>query len=120
MHDIRYNEKRDEIYVTNPFAQAILAFKGDSKGADPPIRVIQGPHTELGSEDTLEVDSVNNEIFIPQGDGFRVYPVDGNGDVAPLRHAHRARPNPGWSIGGGIAVDPIHNLVVTDGTLTGD
>src|ERR1700758_4084698 len=86
MHDIRYNEKRDEISVTNPFAQAIITFKGDAKGADSPIRIIQGPHTELGSEDTLEVDSVNNEIFIPQGDGFRVYPVEGNGDVAPLRH----------------------------------
>jgi len=120
MHDIRYNEVRDEIYVTNPFAQAILTFKGDSKGADPPIRIIQGPKTELGSEDTLEIDPVNGEIYIPQNDGFRVYPIAGNGDVAPLRHAHRARPNPGWSIGGGIAVDPVHNLVATDGTLTGD
>jgi DNA-binding beta-propeller fold protein YncE len=119
MHDIRYNEQRDEIYVTNPFAQAILTFKGDAKGAEPPIRIIQGPKTELGSEDTLEIDAVNNEIYIPQGDGCRVYPIAGDGDVAPLRHAHRAK-GVGWSTGGGIAVDPVHNVVATDGTLTGD
>ena len=120
MHDIRYNELRDEIYVVNPFAQAILTFNGDANGAAAPIRVIQGPKTMLGSENTLEVDTVNGEILVPQNDGFRVYPLDGNGDVAPLRHPHRASPNPGWSVGGGIVVDPIHNLVATDGTLSGD
>src|ERR1051325_4168135 len=119
MHDIRYNDKTDEISVTNPFAQAILTFKGDAGGAASPIRIIQGPKTELGSEDTLAIDSTNGEIYIEQGDGVRVYPVAGNGDVAPLRHAHRAK-GVRWSIGGGIEVDPIHNVVVTDGTLTGD
>jgi hypothetical protein len=68
----------------------------------------------------LEVDSVNGEIWVPQGDGVLVYPVAANGDVAPIRHPHRAKPNPGWSIGGGIAVDPIHNVFATDGSLTGD
>ena len=108
MHDIRYNEKTDEISVTNPFAQAILTFKGDAKGAEPPIRIIQGPHTELGSEDTLAIDSANGEIYIPQGDGFRVYPVAGNGDVAPLR-VIRAAPldTPALQIGnpGAVAYD---------------
>jgi len=120
MHDIRYNEVRDEIYVANPFAQAILTFKGDAKGAEAPIRIIQGPKTLLGSEDTLEVDAVHGEILVPQGDGVLVFPVAASGDVAPMRHLQRPTPNPGWSIGGGIAVDPIHNLIATDGTLSGD
>jgi len=113
MHDIRYSAKRDELYVTNPFAQAILAFRGDSKGADPPIRIIQGPKTMLGSEDTLAIDDVNNEILIPSRDYVLVFPIDGNGDIAPLRVIKGAEN--GWRTGGGIEVDPIHNVLVTDG-----
>src|SRR5579885_3598683 len=115
MHDIRYSEKRDEIYVTNPFAQAILAFRGSSTGAEPPVRVIQGPKTMLGSEDTLEIDDVNNEILIPGRDQVLAFPIDANGDVAPLRILKGEQS--GWRTGGGIAVDPIHNVLVTDGTL---
>ena len=119
MHDIRYNEKRDEIYVTNPFAQAILAFKGDSDLQQAPVRIIQGPKTMLGAQDTLEVDSVNDEILIPSGNGMLIYSAGANGDVAPIRHPHRATPNPGWNIGGGIAVDPVHNVIATDGSVSG-
>ena len=118
MHDIRYSAKRDEIYVTNPFSQAILAFRGSANGGEAPIRVIQGPKTMLGSEDTLEIDDVNNEILIPGRDQVLVFPIDGNGDVAPLRVVKGAQN--GWRTGGGIAVDPIHNVLVTDGTLVGE
>src|ERR1035437_5819027 len=85
MHDIRYDEARDEIYVTNPFAQSILTFRGDAKGEMEPIRIIQGSKTRLGKADTLEVDGVNNEIIVPQGSEILVFPLDGNGNVAPLR-----------------------------------
>ena len=119
MHDIRYNEVRDEMYVTNPFAQAILTFRGDAKGDEKPIRIIQGPKTQLGDEDTLEVDTVNGEILIPANSGILVYPVDGNGDVPPKRHA-RSKRGAGWRVGNGIAVDNVHNVIATDGTLSGD
>jgi hypothetical protein len=120
MHDIRYHEKRDEVLVTNPFAQAILMFKGDADKDASPIRIIQGPKTMLGSEDTLEVDSIHDEILIPSSTEILVFPAGANGDVAPIRRPRRANPNPGWSIGGGIAVDNIHNVIATDGTFTGD
>ena len=32
MHDIRYNEVNDEIIVSNPFANAILVFRGGAPG----------------------------------------------------------------------------------------
>ncbi len=118
MHDIRYSAKRDEIYVTNPFAQAILAFRGTAKGEEAPIRVIQGPKTQLSSEDTLEIDDVNGEILIPSGEQILAYPIDGNGDIAPLRVVKPL--NKAWRTGGGIIVDPIHNVLVTDGTLVGE
>ena len=116
MHDIRYNEARDEIYVGNPFAQAILTFRGSAKGQQAPIRMIQGPKTRLDNPDTLEIDPVNNEIIVPQGDEILVFPLTGNGDVAPLR-VLRGGLETGWRSGGGVAVDPVHNVLVTDGTV---
>jgi hypothetical protein len=86
MHDIRYDETRDEFFVGNPFAGAILAFRGGARGEEAPIRIIQGPHTQLEGPDRLEIDSVHNEILVPEGGNtILVYPLDGNGDVAPLR-----------------------------------
>jgi DNA-binding beta-propeller fold protein YncE len=119
MHDIRYHEKRDEILVTNPFAQAILIFKGDANRQVAPVRIIQGPKTMLGGEDTLEVDSVNDEILIPSGNEILVYPAGANGDVAPIRRPHAAQ-NAGWRVGNGIAVDYVHNVMATDGSLSGE
>ena len=118
MHDIRYNEVRDEIYVGNPFAQAILTFRGDTDAQQAPIRIIQGPKTRLSGSDTLEVDTVNNELLIPQGNEVLVFPVAANGDVAPLRIL-KGGPTMGWRAGGGIAVDPVHNVLITDGTIHG-
>jgi hypothetical protein len=118
MHDIRYNPVRDEIYVGNPFAQAILTFKGDTDAQQAPIRIIQGPKTRLSGSDTLEVDVVNNELLIPQGNEVLAFPVAANGDVAPLRILKGGR-SLGWTSGGGIAVDPVHNFLVTDGTIYG-
>src|SRR5207247_4715882 len=105
---------RDEFFVGNPFAQAILAFRGDVNGNQAPLRVIQGPHTGLIDADTLEIDDVNKEIYVPLRDDIVVFPMDANGDVAPIRVLHG--PKNGWRPGGGIAVDPVHNLLITDGT----
>ncbi len=118
MHDIRYNEVRDELYVTNPFAQAILTFSGNTDAQQAPIRIIQGPKTLLGGIDTLEVDTVNDELLVPDGDHVLVFPRAGNGDVAPLRIV-KGGDKMGWRPGGGIAVDPVHNVLVTDGTVVG-
>jgi hypothetical protein len=118
MHDIRYNEKHDEIYVANPFAQAILTFAGDADAQSPPKRIIQGPKTGLTSVDTLEIDTVNDEIWVPMGESVVAFPRTGQGDVAPLR-VIRGGDDMGWDSGGGIAVDPARNLVVTDGVPVG-
>ena len=53
MHDLRYDEVNDEFLVTNPFAQAVLVFRGGADGNEGPIRIIQGSKTHLGSVDRL-------------------------------------------------------------------
>jgi hypothetical protein len=120
MHSIRYSEKRDEFYVTNPFAQAILTFRGGANGQEAPIRIIQGPSTRLDNPDTLEIDEVHNEVIVPQKDDILFYPLTATGDTAPLRVIHGGRKN-GWTTAsGGTAVDPIHNVVVVAGTILSD
>ncbi len=109
MHDIRYDAVHDELIVTNPFANAILVFRGGATGEEAPIRMIQGPHTQLrGNTDRLEVDTVNNEIYVPIRGAVLVFPRDGNGDVAPLRVVR----GPELKAAGSVAVDPVNNIMV--------
>jgi hypothetical protein len=106
MHDIRYDAVHDEFLVNNPFAYAILVFRGGTNGEEPPIRVIQGPKTKIGSSSRIEVDPINNEILLPEGRAVYVYNRTDNGDVSPKRELRNA------GSGGGIAVDAVHNLLL--------
>jgi len=114
MHDIRYDAVHDEIFVNNPFAQAILVFRGSARGEEAPIRIIQGPHTRLeGQVDRLDIDPVHNEIYIPNHEKILVFPRDGNGDVPPLRMI--TGPDTQLNDVESLAVDPVHNVIVTAG-----
>jgi hypothetical protein len=105
MHDIRYNPVRDEIVVGNPFANAILTFRGGANGQEPPIRIIQGPHTRLEGPQRFGLDSTRGEILIDGDGGTLIFPVDAQGDVAPK---YIIPDGPSDT----IEVDPIHNLLV--------
>ena len=114
MHDIRYDSVHDEIYVTNPFAQAILVFRGSADGEEAPIRIIQGPNTELdGQIDRIEVDPIHNEIVIPDHKKILVFPMGVNGDVPPIRRIEGkdTELNAGGGAGS-VAVDPVHNVYI--------
>ncbi|MBI3939202.1 MAG: hypothetical protein HY315_00070 [Acidobacteria bacterium] len=116
MHAIAYDEIHDEIVVPQPFGQAVLTFRGSARGEEAPIRVIQGPKTRLQNTAVLTLDAVNNELFVVERDGVLVFPREGNGDIAPRRIL-----NPGvdLSAGGGIAVDPVHDLLILTGSEPG-
>ena len=112
MHDVRYDEPHDELYVNNPFAGALLAFRGGATGEEAPLRIIQGPRTTLteGRNDRLDVDPINNEIFVPGGDFIRVFPREGKGNIAPIRMIK----GPDTQLRGleSVAVDNVHNLLI--------
>jgi len=127
MHGFAYDEPRDEIVVMSPLAQAILFFRGGANGEEPPLRVIQGPHTQIqgtptGANSQVVVDPVNNEVYVPVvPDGVLVFDMTANGDVAPKRAIR--------GITGPVAVDPIHNVLIIntaralnifDRTVSGD
>ena len=120
MHDIRYDAAHDEFLVTNPYAQAILIFRGGADGEEAPVRVIHGPKTQLAGAvysglDRVEVDPVNNEILVGVSNSILFFPRGANGDVAPIRVIRSADPR--FRIGQTTAVDPVNNVVVAGGNL---
>src|SRR5437870_13524517 len=109
MHDIRYDELHDEFLVVNPFADAILTFRGGIAGQESPARIIQGPHARIGGN-RLDVDPVHNEIFVPDGNKIRVYPREANGDVSPIRVIEG--PNTQLTRAESLSVDPVNDILV--------
>jgi 6-phosphogluconolactonase (cycloisomerase 2 family) len=93
MHGFAYDSAHDEVVVTSPLAQAILVFRGGAKGEEEPIRIIQGPHTQIqgdypgtGANDRVSVDSVNGEYYMySTPNQILVFDRTGNGDVPPKR-----------------------------------
>jgi len=118
MHGFAYDTIHDEIVVTSPLAQAILVFRGAANGEEPPIRVIQGPHTQIqgtagDGNDRVSIDPVNNEIYIPVvPNSILVFDRNANGDVAPKR----VLSGPDTQIRGmaSVAVDAVHNVLVAN------
>jgi len=120
MHGFAYDAIHDEIVVTSPLTQAILIFRGAANGEERPIRVIQGPHTQIlgtaaGGLDKVSVDPVNDEILLPIAPGgVLVFPRDANGDVPPKR----ALSGPDTQIRGisPVTVDAVNDrLVINSG-----
>lgn len=110
IHEMDYDPVHDEIVVTNPQAGAILVFRGAANGNEPPIRIIQGPKTNLFFPHTVSVDPKNNEILVgdPGKRSVLVFPREASGDVSPVRVL---TPKTGfWIVG--TAVDPEHDLLV--------
>lgn len=110
-HDIGIDTVHDEIVVPNPFAQAILFFRGGARGEEPPIRIIQGPKTMLGYTDNVTVDPIHNEVFVAQfrTDAILVFRRDAGGDVAPVRIIHGPKTRLDRPVR--LSVDPVNNIL---------
>jgi hypothetical protein len=118
MHDIAFDAVHDEIVVGSPFAQAILVFRGGAFGEEPPIRTIQGPHTQIISAtngvDRIAIDPVHNEILVgSRAHQILVFAREADGDAAPIRILG----GPDSEIGTNppIRVDPVNNVILVSG-----
>ena len=113
-HGIAYDEIRDLVLVPQFYAQAILVFRGGANGEEAPIRVIQGPRTQLKAFDRLALDAVHNEIYVPQRDEVLVFDGNAQGNVAPVR----VLKGPDTDVrAASVAVDPVNNLLVVGGMM---
>jgi DNA-binding beta-propeller fold protein YncE len=111
IHGLAYDAVHDEIIVPNALADAILVFRGNANGDEPPIRVIQGPCTRLVTPHSVSIDPEHGEILVASLSGKRinVYRWDAKGNAAPLRVITGPQTQLGHLVG--IAVDPVQNLM---------
>ena len=107
VHGVNYDEVHDEIFVSSQIGQAVLAFSGATSGNVAPMRIIQGPRTQISVPEMVEVDPVHNELFVPARDRVLVFNRTDSGNVAPKRilMVSAAR----------VAVDYVHNLLAVTG-----
>jgi DNA-binding beta-propeller fold protein YncE len=68
-------------------APSITVYRKDARGDVTPLRVIQGPKTQLNWPTSIAVHPDRGELFVANdtGDSVTVYKTDANGDVAPIR-----------------------------------
>jgi hypothetical protein len=109
-HDLEYDSVNDEFIVGNPEGGAILVFRGGASGEEPPVRVIQGPHTQINDPGYgTFVDPVHNELYVCEKEYILVFPRTAKGDVPPLRVIQG--PNTLLKNARGIQVDPVRNII---------
>ena len=113
-HHISVDPVHDEIVTTNPFAEAILFFRGSASGEEAPIRVIQGPKTLLmhTGTDNVSVDPIHDEVFTANEHtgAVLVFDREASGNVAPIRIIRG--PKTRLNAPRRAEVDPINNLLV--------
>jgi hypothetical protein len=111
-HQLGIDPVHDEIVAPNPFAQAILFFRGGANGEEPPVRVIQGPQTKLAYVDNVAVDPVHGEVVAAQtlSDSVLIFNREPGGDVAPVRvlYGPHTKLDQPWK----ASIDPVNDLIV--------
>ena len=112
VHGIAYDPVRDEIYVTNALADAVLVFRGGAVGAEPPLRVIQGPCTGLVNPHAVSLDLAHREILVSSlsARAIAVFSMDARGNVTPLRYIKGPKTQLGHTVG--MGVDPETDILV--------
>ena len=66
---------------------SIAVYPKDARGDVAPLRVIQGPKTQLNWPTAIAVDEEHGELFVANdtGNSVTVYSADASGDAAPIR-----------------------------------
>lgn len=112
MHGVAYDALHDEIIVPVALSGAILVFRGEARGNEPPVRVIQGSDTGLIRPHTANVDPVSGEILAgdPSARGVLVFDRLAHGNVKPKRVI--AGPRTQFREIVGVASDTKSNTIV--------
>src|SRR4030095_15081545 len=78
---------RTEIGSGRVLPSTITVYPLDAQGDTAPIRVIQGPKSQLNWPIGMAVDPERKELYVANdaGDSVLVFSIDANGDTPPLR-----------------------------------
>ncbi len=101
VYNLAADETRQELYATVEFAPQVVVYRKEASGEEKPLRALKGPNTGLDGVHGIAIDEKNRLMFVNTwghhsdariaGSGkffppaIKVYPLDANGDVKPLR-----------------------------------
>jgi 6-phosphogluconolactonase (cycloisomerase 2 family) len=101
VYNLAGDESKQEIFATVEYPPQVVVYRKDASGEEPPLRAIQGDDTGLDSPHGIAVDEKDRLLFVNTwghhsdagvaGTGkwlppaIKVYALDANGDVKPLR-----------------------------------
>jgi hypothetical protein len=113
------DEEKNELFVTIQYPPKVVVYRKDAAGEEKPLRVLEGPRTLLHDTHGLALDLKRKLMIVGSwgnssdpnvaGSGkiyppsIGVYPLDANGDVAPLRVIQGPKTQLDWA--GGMALD---------------
>src|SRR5437879_2533639 len=112
VHAIAHDPLRDEIYVSNALADAVLVFRGNANGSEPPVRMIQGPCTGMVNPHAISLDLEHREILVSSlsARAIAVFPMDAEGNFTPIRYIRRPKTRLGHTVR--MGVDPETTTLV--------
>jgi 6-phosphogluconolactonase (cycloisomerase 2 family) len=119
-HTITIDEQKEELFVSVNYPPQVEVYRKTASGNEKPLRVVTGESTRLADVHGIALDQKAHELFVNNwghisqynvaGSGrfeepsITVYPLDANGDTAPLRIIQGARTQLDWP--GAMFVDP--------------
>lgn len=130
-YGIAVDETKQEMFLTVQHSNSVVAYRKMAEGTEKPLREIVGDATKLQDPHGIAVDPSRKLMFVVNygnakttrrsGPGtfelpsITVYPLDGNGDVAPLRVIKGEKTQLNWPAG--MAIDPEAGIlyVANDG-----
>ncbi len=109
---IGVDEFKHEMFVSVEYPPKVMVYRKGASGEEKPLRFIEGEHTQLQAIHGLAIDVKNKLLFVNNwgnesnfrvpGTGkfhppsITVYPLDANGDVAPVRIIQGPRTQMNW------------------------
>jgi len=119
VYGVALNRKLRQIAMAVEHDNEIAFFRLGALGAEPPLREIRGPHTELADPHGMDWDTVHNELALTnhgnwsqgawdpdyEGGGYyqppsvEVFDAAGKGDVKPLRVIQGSKTHLDWPSG---------------------
>jgi 6-phosphogluconolactonase (cycloisomerase 2 family) len=101
VYNLAGDETKQELFATVEYPPQVVVYSKDASGEDEPLRTIKGDDTGLDAPHGIAVDEKDRLLFVNTwghrsdasvaGTGkwlppaIKVYPLDSNGDVKPLR-----------------------------------
>jgi DNA-binding beta-propeller fold protein YncE len=109
-YGIMADEEAQELYMTVEDPPQVVVYRKQASGDEEPLRVLEGPSTQLEDAHGIALDKKNGWMFVSNhgssaddsGAGhfeppsITVYPMKASGDVAPLRIIEGPRTQLNW------------------------